>query len=99
MWQIINIGLNVLIVLEVLYLFTSGQWYMKLAVQRNRRNFSLERWTYLIISLCAGASILYSLSAEPMECFLKLAVAFLFFRKCLTAYQHYRDLKAEEGKS
>ncbi len=85
MWQVINIVTNAVLFVEVLYLFSCGQRYMKAQTLRSRRNFHSERWIYLFIGIFSLVNVFLTYEQARSETLLTAAFALLLFRKCVSA--------------
>lgn len=90
MWQTINIIANLVIFLEVLYLFTCGQAYMKMQVKRQMRFFNTDRLIYLAIGCLSVVNVFLKGTPHRSVVLLCVAIALLFSRKCYSAYVVHR---------
>jgi hypothetical protein len=84
MWQIANILFNLTIIIEVVYLFTCGQRYMKMSVLRARRKYFIEKVLYALIGSSCSAVILYSKTPEPATVIMNGMFTLLLYRKCVS---------------
>lgn len=91
--QISSIGFNLILVFEIMYLFTCGQEYLKANVRRARRLFWVDRIIYVGIGI---VSILVAYNTENptwSDVFKAALIASYFGRKCLSVYRYRQGLK------
>lgn len=81
-----------IIFLEVLYLFTCGQRYMRLSVRRAKRNWFWERAVYVAIGCIAISSVIDTTTPDITTTLLLLLFAAMLLLKCISVYHHYKHL-------
>lgn len=91
--QVISLILNVVLFFQVLYLFTCGQRYMKMASVRNQRKFKNERFAYVMIAIVSIINALFVVVPGITEVMLNAAFAWLLWRKCVSATIYYNRYK------
>ena len=95
MWTIINLLGNLAIAIQVVFLFTCGQDYMRMQIRRGKRNFEVTRLTYLAIAIASVCcALLYSNVPQPTEVLANWAVALLFATKSYSAWKFYARIKS-----
>src|SRR5690606_27090924 len=85
MWQTINALLNLAIFIEVLFLFTCGQPYMRMSILRSRRHYYLEKAIYACIGCVSTIIIIVSKNPEPIMVFMSAMMSIILGLKCLSA--------------
>lgn len=88
MWLIINVLFSVAIMIEILYLFTCGQQYMKMSVLRARRHYITEKMCYAGIGSVAALIAVLCKKPEPETVLMTIMVSALIYLKCLTVFNY-----------
>ncbi len=90
MWTLINFLANFTIAVQVVYLFSCGQDYMRLTSRRGERSFKITRFASAVVAVCAiCCALLYSRPPQVTEICGNLAVMMLFMTKCYSAYRYH----------
>jgi len=97
MTQLINIAIGLLIVAEILYMFTCGQDYVRANIKRARRIFWIDRMIFMLIGVLALVSSFVVKNPDELTVAFNLSIAMYFGRKCLSVYK-YRDLLTTKNR-
>lgn len=93
MIQIINLIIVTTILLSVMYLFTCGQSYMKMSVNRARRSYFIERLSYVALGVFSVAEMLYRRECSNFSLLLDLSICLHLLLKCHSVYKHIKHKK------
>lgn len=93
MIPIINALFNVAIFIEIMYIYTCGQDYVKILVRKARRSFWIDKLIFSVIGLIAISSLLDNHNISVTQMMMNGMVAVFFFRKCQSIYSYIKTTK------
>lgn len=93
MIQILNLLFNAAIFIEIMYIYTCGQDYVKIAVKRARRSFWIDKIIFMTIGLVAISSLIEKQEYAYTQTAMNFMVSVFFFRKCQSIYTYVKRVK------
>lgn len=93
MIPIINALFNVAIFIEIMYIYTCGQDYVKIVVRKARRSFWIDKIIFSVIGLIAISSLLDHQHIPITQMLMNGMIAVFFFRKCQSIYDYIKTVK------
>lgn len=87
----VGILLDLGIFIEVLYLFTCGNKYMRVSINRANRHFKFEKLMYALLGVVSICAAVAKNDVSIWELLVSLFVFIIILLKCITIYKlHYK---------
>lgn len=97
MIQIANSLFNLIVFVEVLYIYTCGQEYVRTVVKHVGRSFEIDRIIFMVIGLVAMVTPFEVQEVSYTQTVMSLMIAVFFGRKCQSIYR-YVQINKERKK-